>query len=30
MKIVIVKKAEVKNVSEASCPWVVEYMAAAK
>jgi hypothetical protein len=30
MKIVIVKKAEVKNVREAACPWVIEYMAAAK
>jgi hypothetical protein len=30
MKIVIVKKAEAKNVDEARCPWVVEYMGAAK
>ena len=30
MKIVVVKKAEVKNVSEGACPWVVEYMAATK
>ena len=30
MKIIIVKKAEVKSAADASCPWVVEYMTPAK
>jgi hypothetical protein len=30
MKIVVVKKAEKKNAGQASCPWIVEYMADAK